>query len=391
MLGSEILEVAIGVVFLFCLLSLVATAVREWIEHRLQVRAVMLERGVRELLNDPNGSFVKQLYDHSLIGGLFRGDYDPKLLTDKKLRIFRNDSWKQFPQRSTLPSYIPSRNFALAMLDLANTAGSGPAALLSIAGLREGAAKIANARVRQALVVALDHAAGDIDNARANLEKWFDSGMDRVSGWYRKHTQFVLLWIGLVLAVAFNVDAFHVASELMKNDDVRKVIVAEAESFNTRNQQLLTTPQGQAAPALACTTGEEKGCAVQQIKALSFPIGWEQPKWGKWKGISYPIVSLTLSEVIARLLGWLLTAVAISLGAPFWFDTLNRIMVIRSTVKPHEKSPEEASEDRQSESGAKPGSTVVNVQTAPIGAGDIETADFEKRQWAEGETEEGDL
>jgi len=49
----------------------------------------------------------------------------------------------------------------------------------------------------------------------------------------------------------------------------------------------------------------------------------------------------------APVLGWLLTAVAAMLGAPFWFDVLNQIMVIRSTVKPHEKSGEEASRDRQ--------------------------------------------
>ncbi|MGH9962120.1 MAG: hypothetical protein ACREBC_34160, partial [Pyrinomonadaceae bacterium] len=42
-------------------------------------------------------------------------------------------------------------------------------------------------------------------------------------------------------------------------------------------------------------------------------------------------------------LGWVLTALAISLGAPFWFDLLNKFIVIRSAVKPHEKSPEDES------------------------------------------------
>jgi len=41
--------------------------------------------------------------------------------------------------------------------------------------------------------------------------------------------------------------------------------------------------------------------------------------------------------------GWFLTACAISLGAPLWFDLLNKISVVRSTVKPQEKSPEEPS------------------------------------------------
>ncbi len=45
--------------------------------------------------------------------------------------------------------------------------------------------------------------------------------------------------------------------------------------------------------------------------------------------------------------GWAITAFAVSLGAPFWFDILNKFMVVRSTVKPAEKSPPEASKDPQ--------------------------------------------
>lgn len=52
-------------------------------------------------------------------------------------------------------------------------------------------------------------------------------------------------------------------------------------------------------------------------------------------------------SLITAICGWLITALAIMLGAPFWFDVMNRFMVVRSTVKPKEKSPDEASVDRQ--------------------------------------------
>ena len=61
-------------------------------------------------------------------------------------------------------------------------------------------------------------------------------------------------------------------------------------------------------------------------------------------------------------LGWLVTALAVMLGAPFWFDVLNRIMVIRSTVKPHEKSPEEPSQDGGSDKVQR---VVVSADPAP--------------------------
>ena len=50
---------------------------------------------------------------------------------------------------------------------------------------------------------------------------------------------------------------------------------------------------------------------------------------------------------VLKVFGLLLTGIAVSLGAPFWFDVLNKFMVIRSTVKPHEKSLPEGSEDRR--------------------------------------------
>jgi len=56
--------------------------------------------------------------------------------------------------------------------------------------------------------------------------------------------------------------------------------------------------------------------------------------------------------------GWFVTAFAVMLGAPFWFDMLGKFMVIRSTVKPHEKSPEEGSVDRQPSPAAPPAAPV---------------------------------
>jgi hypothetical protein len=61
-----------------------------------------------------------------------------------------------------------------------------------------------------------------------------------------------------------------------------------------------------------------------------------------------------LELIYTHWLGWALTAFAVSLGAPFWFDMLNKLIVVRSTVKPHEKSKEQESKDNPDE---KDGST----------------------------------
>jgi hypothetical protein len=79
---------------------------------------------------------------------------------------------------------------------------------------------------------------------------------------------------------------------------------------------------------------------------MQLPIGWT----AGWETIgrqSIPYSAPWWKNIAVALFGWLMTALAATMGAPFWFDLLNRVMVIRSTVKPHEKSPEEASQDHQ--------------------------------------------
>src|SRR4051794_28773351 len=98
MLGSEVLEVGVGMALLFLFISLMCTAVQEMIEAALKMRAKDLERGIREMLDDREGSLTEALYEHPLISSLFVGNYKPK---------GRN-----------LPSYIPAGNFAAAILDI---------------------------------------------------------------------------------------------------------------------------------------------------------------------------------------------------------------------------------------------------------------------------------
>lgn len=86
---------------------------------------------------------------------------------------------------------------------------------------------------------------------------------------------------------------------------------------------------------------------LKKLNSLGLPIGWPERDFAKTNDQS-PIVywwSTVTDAAPDRALGWLLTALAASLGAPFWFDLLNKIIVVRSTVKPHEKSQQEASKD----------------------------------------------
>ncbi|HYH83782.1 MAG TPA: hypothetical protein VEX86_28580 [Longimicrobium sp.] len=356
MFGSVILDVAIGLILVYLLMSLLCSTIREGLEGWLRTRSVHLERGIRELLHDPAGTtLVSDVYNHPLVQSLYKGEYDPLQIRTRKKKDGTVEH-HAVPARGHLPSYIPSANFALALLDVVARGPSsadpgtadGSAPVLTLAGIRARVGGIQNPPVQRALLAAIDTANGDLTRAQKNVEAWFDSSMDRVSGWYKRRTQLVLFLIGLVVAVLLNVDSFGIAQFLYRDKPARDALVAQAAAVS-QDTSFITQPR-----------------SVERIHAsiegLRLPIGWARDPAGQLHRVSPTGRTVRRDESwikwIADLLGasggWLMTAFAVSFGAPFWFDVLNKVMVIRSTVKPHEKSPEESSEDRQAKNAAPP-------------------------------------
>ena len=343
MFGSPILDVAIGMVFVYLLLSLLCSAANEAIEARLKNRAKSLELGIRNLLGDKG--LADKLYEHDLISGLF---------SDKQGK----------------PSYIPSRTFALALLNTVFPDGTPPASDKAgepnqLASFRETVSKLpasdAAAPIKKALLALIDDAQGDINKLRANIENWYDAAMDRVSGWYKRRVHAIILVLGLGIAVALNADSAYIARHLSTDTALRNSLVSAGQVFaqqenggaekqtgadNSGSQANTQTPNDSAQ-----TRFNEN---LRQIKGLGLPIGWSLEtseaidphlKWPGFNVIRAETRTEWRQQIRFHWLGWILTSLAISLGAPFWFDMLNKLIVVRSTVKPKEKSSEEKSKD----------------------------------------------
>jgi len=324
MFNSGILDVAIGLVFIFLILSLICSAINEIIEAWLKKRATDLEKGIREFLYDKEGTgLAKKIYEHPLVFGLFKGNYDPK-------------------KCSNLPSYIPSRNFALALMDTIMPASkdtasgavgatvSPPAAQPASPGsgapppslqpLRDKIAELPNEGVKKALLALVDAAGNDVSKARENIERWYDSAMERIGGWYKRRTQWIILVLGLAVAVAVNVDTITIARSLSYDAAMRNSLVSAAQEYAK-------------APAKEKEPEDRVKENIKEIQKHGLPIGWnlgvEQdarsvPPWRPFPSWAW----------FLKIVGWFMTAMAISLGAPFWFDLLNKFMTARSTLKP---------------------------------------------------------
>lgn len=296
MLGSTALDVAIGLVFVYLAVSLACSAINEVLEGMLKHRSKDLELGIKEMLATKDGDdMIQKIYDHPLISSLFKGNYETASSSGK------------------LPSYIPSRNFALALLDVVRKSNQ------EIKDLRGAAQSFGNAKVSGALVALIDNTEGKADQVREQVEHWFDSSMDRVSGWYKRRSQVLLVSFGIAIAGAANVDSIDIVRTLSTDGGVRDALVSQAHAAVSSGEQAKVTPQD----------------SIKQLRTLGLPIGWDLYKRTEraWPN--------SFLDWIMKTIGVLVTGIAVSLGAPFWFDLLNKFMVVRSTVKPEEKSQQE--------------------------------------------------
>jgi hypothetical protein len=287
MFGSTILDVAVAIVFIYLLVSLVVSAINELIAALLKSRAKNLVKGIQALLQDPSQTgWVARLYEHPLIESLS-------------------------PPNSK-PSYIPSRTFALALLDLI-----APATIdgtRTLADLKTGMANLPES-LQRTLTTLLEESQHDVERLKTQIETWFNNGMDRASGWYKRKTQWIQFFLGLCLVIFLNVDSVRIGRTLFAiNSPLRASLVESAKSF-------VVQPGG---------TNRPIKDVIEAISTVSLPIGWSEfPKPNQ-----LPII----------ILGWLITAFAVSLGAPFWFDLLNKFVNVRASGKAPEEQPKSPKE-----------------------------------------------
>ncbi len=319
-----ILTVVLGIVFILLMLSLLATTVMELISAILALRGKNL---------------IKAL-DNMLVGLDKDGKMDKTIM--KKFTnnaFYRQLSYRYGSRTLNPPSYIGDESFKSILFD----------SLFGECQTKEDIQKVidelSNEDLKSVLQQLMREAEGDVERFKLKIKGWYNAVMERATGWYKRTTQYILIIVGIVMAVVLNADTLSIYEQLESNpqlaerlaaaataaarydnvDDFKNSIVVVRDSVNqdTLVANVMNNPENQA----QLEAFQQKKAELDSLLSYynqntsSLGMGWKNVDthsrdWYYW---------------LTKALGWLITALAISLGAPFWFDILKKIVNIRNS------------------------------------------------------------
>jgi len=314
---TVILEVAIGLIFIWVLLALITSSLQEWVSQLMKWRPTMLKEAIKNIL--ANDALAEEFYKHPLIKSLHSsgGNREPSAIPNNQ---FASVVFDLISKTEVTPEKVVDAVFDAGTPD--SVADETQTAIKTIRNNINGLVKDKGSKFHS-LAGALDALLMDVStnvskaddaiaDARKRVEGWFEDAMTRLSGSYKRRTHLFSIIIGIVLAAAINADSIAIANHLWRDPIVRQALVGQAEQFD-----LPTDDASQGAQQDAMQYYEQLQSLSQET---SFPLGWTEDNMPKANDPSGWPVKVT---------GILLSGVAAAQGAPFWFDIMRKVLDLR--------------------------------------------------------------
>lgn len=366
------IDTGLSLILIFFIFSVIAYIIQELVAINLEYRGKFLYNALAHVLEG------RLLEGRKAIVKILRNENDGKAKTEDETpdvkksivtsltqELYNHPQIRSLQQNAKrLPSYVPAANFALALLDTVATNATNKEGDL-LARVREGLKAFTDADGNIGTVLKnLVDTSVNLADLQAKLEAWYTEYMDRVTGWYKSHTLLTLRLIALGVVLFFNVNVLSLAKEIFTNARLREnlVVLADrvvdhpeanpaARSFApeadriTNNflpridsaktdsaRRALQKEKADSLDAAAARYTAAQRTATDTLAAQLFdtglPIGWR-------KSVVDTLGGLGFWDVVWMLLGWLIAAGCVSMGAPFWFDLLVKVVNIRRAgIKP---------------------------------------------------------
>jgi hypothetical protein len=344
MSGFPILDLVAGMIFIYFMLSIVCSSAVEIILTFMNARAAVLAK------------WLKLIFDKEVA---------PKINETPPINlgqaIMDHCSVTALSGKKQSPSYIDAKNFTSALLEQVAFANPDKPLITDkiddVINIIKTSTVLSTEFQRVLLTYAYEAKAtyealsqktmSEIDLFRNKIENWYDSSMDRLGEFLRmQYTRRITFVLAMIIAVALNADSIAIAKYLYNNPETRAKLAAQAYAAAKSDSMQTLVNRIKAARALnkkdSLTVQQLQDTVVSKARDIkiayqslsgSIPFGWTHHDCRDEKD------NVKFSLVLSKICGLLGTFLAIMLGAPFWFDLLNKIADLRGSGKKPAESP----------------------------------------------------
>lgn len=323
---TTIFTYLISLAGVYLLLSTIVSSFLEFWNVRVgkNFRKVFLREMLEKTLSDEKSNLVAEIYRHPLIAQRLNGT-------------------------RYMPSAIDTKNFADALFAVVSeksvdvdASPEDRASVSAFEKFKSGIGRIPSYTQQQLLYALLPAEKGGEANpteaAKANIAEWFDAYMARISGEYKRRQRKPLFWVSFLLALLLNVNGLTLFRDLWHNQNLQKTLETQITAL-AETQQMPTVNGENPIKLMDSLTAK--------LNSAGLPFGYD-PHWSVWKACYQkkepfenantqvnPQPRQVAWNYLKLIAGYILAAVLMSMGAPFWWEAINKFINLRSvaTVK----------------------------------------------------------
>jgi hypothetical protein len=314
------IDVAIGLTLIYLGVSLFVTIINEFIAQTFNLRGQQLHASLKLLIDD--NEIRRALIQSPALESFFK-DPPRKGGFYVVINMLKQLVTLLLPT-NRLPSYVDPNILGRMLVGSLSSPSKADNAISKISEKIEA---LPDSSLKTQLQAIARTSGGTVNHFVSEVSDWLDRSLTMMSESYKRNLQIISFGAGLTIAVILNINTITLTQHLYLDKEARDAMTTLAIQINEQTtkqsfEECISSPE-KILSDIACAPFKGLVEVIQERNTTlgEMPIGW-------------PEGSLTLfpSSPIDWL-GWLLTALAVSLGAPFWFDLLNKIVSIRHGMR----------------------------------------------------------
>lgn len=165
-----------------------------------------------------------------------------------------------------------------------------------------------------------------------NVDEWYSTIMQGFEERYARSMKTFALVISFVTVFLLNANVFAIYRQVSTNDQLKAMLISAGPEISKKiDQQKAGMANADQTQQAITEIADEAIQNVQQSAGMYTSFGFEGPRWIK-RAIQNPRDIFSM-KAIETLLGWIVMTMLLSVGAPFWQDTLESLFGLKNLLR----------------------------------------------------------